>query len=169
MARVCAICSNQMASFVREKFKEYPTQPSAVIRAIRIKYDMDITYAQLKNHRKMHDPVAGTLIQARRNVLNKQLEVTEMLESGRQIIANLEQLLVKGTSMEEVNWDQFAKLPITEQIAIMVDLHKLGLGVKSLELKQKAMSQEKNAMLMNMNQMAANTFKSKPVQHAEEE
>lgn len=162
MARICGICQNQLAGFVREKYKQYPTQPAAVLNAIEKKTGLRFTYTQLKNHRAMHDPLSGTLIQVGRSLDKKNKEADELVTTGRALVRNLEGLLVKGTDLNELNWEEFKALPITKQVKLQLELHKLAIAVKDLEMKQEKMSKERNVMLGRMNSIAANTFKSKP-------
>lgn len=167
MGRNCVICANQMASFVRQKSLEYPTQPSAIINEVLVKYGVRITRAMLRNHSKLHDPLAGTITSARRTIGKKQAQLEEVLSSGQQIIGQLEGLLVRGTELDGLNWKEFQSMPLSKQVKLQIELHKLALMVKDLEMKQERMNKSKDARLGLMNQMAANTFKSTKVPNAQ--
>lgn len=150
MARPCIICTNNLEDYVRDKIKE-GKQPSAIIRMVEKKYDIKLSYANIRHHLRYHDESSGTLVMATRGANKKLAEAVEIKNAAVKMAEQVQKFFDKSWGLiDRVNWEDFEDYEIDKQMKIIKDFGGLMKDYKKIEMEQQKLDQERDPMLNNM-------------------
>jgi hypothetical protein len=160
MGRKCLICEEGLGTFVRQLSRQNKT-PAAIVRIIKEKHGHEISYWMYRNHVKMHDPVAGTYIVAKRRQEKNLEESMEVLNNSKQILANILGMVEKFTGFQsKITETDFLKMSPKDQLAFIKAGAQMAIKMKEVEMRQQKMDLDKDLVLEDVFKLAS---RSKPI------
>lgn len=150
MARPCIICSNNLSAYVR-KLTQEGKMPSAIKRMVYDKYQVKLSYANIRHHVKYHDESAGTLVMATRGAQKKLAEATEIKNNALDMAKQVQKFFIKSWDLvDKIDWEDFETIGIEKQMDVVKKFGGLMKDYKRLEIDQQKLDSEIDPSLISM-------------------